>query len=128
MQRHRSLATNYRLQSLKKWLNFELPGIVLFAISFFFHIALTFLQGAALIFTPYLLYVLFMERRYGWMAAFGLGVVIPSLVIFYLFGAPVIAGNPLLAGSQIIAGYVPLAFFFSYCYILKLSIPAMLEG
>lgn len=133
MQTHTTIGGSYRLRKLYKWLNFELPGIVLFGISFFYSIALMVLLIAALLFTPYLLYVLFREKRYGWMAAFGLCVAVPAVISYYLFGASFgvgyqfLAGSQIFAGGKILAGYIPLAFFFCYCFILKLSIPAMLD-
>jgi len=122
-----TLSSSYRLQQLHKWLNFELPGIILFGISFFYNIALTLLLIAALLFTPYLLYVLFQERRFGWIAAFVLGVCLPAVISYYFFGISFGGGYQLFAGGQILAGYIPLAFFFCYCFVLKLSIPAMLD-
>lgn len=122
-----TLTGSYRLQKLYKWLNFELPGIILFGISFFYNIALTVLLIAALLFTPYMMYVLYREGRYGWIAAFGLCVALPAALSYYFIGASFGGGYQLFAGKQILAGYIPLAFFFCYCFVLKLSIPSMIE-
>lgn len=122
-----TISGSYRLQKLYKWLNFELPGIILFGISFFYNIALTVLLIAALLFTPYMLYVLYREGHFGWMAAFGLCVGLPAALSYYFIGAYFGGGYQLLAGKQILAGYIPLAFFFCYCFVLKLSIPSMIE-
>lgn len=127
MQFNPTFRRNHRLEELQKWLNFELPGMVIFGISFFYHTAFILLFTAVICFTPYLLYVLFRERKYTWLVSFGIFVALPAFVSYYLIGAFPHPGYYFTAGYQILASSVPLAFFFFYCYVLKLSIPGMLD-
>lgn len=121
-----SVRENYRLKTLRKWLNFELPGAILFALSFFYSLAITLFLFAATVFTPYLLYVLAMEKRYGWILFFVLFVLFPGIASYYLFtwgGVPGLS----MAGGGMLAGAIPMALYLFYCYILKLSIPGMMD-
>lgn len=109
------------LEKLSKWLNIELPGIVLFALSFFYNLAFYAFLIIALLFTPYLIYVLTMEKRFGWIVFFTLFVAIPGFLSYYFF-----TGNAAV-GGYMLAGAIPMALYLFYCYLLKLSIPGMLD-
>lgn len=109
------------LKKLSKWLNIELPGIVLFALSFFYNLAFYAFLIIALLFTPYLIYVLTMEKRFGWIVFFTLFVAIPGFLSYYFFTGYAAVGGYMLAGA------IPMALYLFYCYLLKLSIPGMLD-
>ncbi|MGK7371521.1 MAG: hypothetical protein ACNS64_15015, partial [Candidatus Halalkalibacterium sp. M3_1C_030] len=98
-------------------LNFELPGVILFGLSFFYSFAFTAFLIVASVFTPYLIYVLSIEKRYGWIIFFAVFVALPGILSYYLLGS--IGG--------ILAGAIPMALYLFYCYFLKLSIPGMLD-
>ncbi|NGP75715.1 hypothetical protein G3570_03670 [Balneolaceae bacterium YR4-1] len=121
------LEDNNRLLTLRKWLSFELPGSLLFAISFFYNIATTLFMIAVVVFTPYMLYVLAKEKRYGWIVFFMLFVALPGIASYYLF-----SWNGVLStgssGGGMLAGAIPMALYLFYCYFLKLSIPGMLDN
>lgn len=119
--------TSRRLQNLHTWLSYELSGIVLFGISFFYGTALLLLMAVSIVFVPYMLYVLFVERQYGWIAGFVITVVVPAVLSYILFGINLGLSNNLLAGGQLLGGYIALAFLLVYCFVLKHSIPAMMD-
>lgn len=127
MQSNPTFRRNYRLEELQKWLNYELSAVILFGISFFYHIAFILLFAAVVCFTPYLLYVLYREGKNAWLISFGLFVVLPAFLSYYLIGVFPSPGYYFTAGYQILASSVPLAFFFFYCFVLKLSIPGMMD-
>lgn len=127
MEVDNTFRTSRRLQTLHKWLSYELSGVVLFGISFFYSAALTLLLIAALVFIPYMLYVLFAEERYGWILGFFITVAFPAVLSYYLFGINMVVSTSFLAGGQLLGGYIAIAFLLAYCFVLKNSIPAMLE-
>lgn len=112
-----SLKGSRKLKSLRKWLNIELPGVILFGISFFYNIAFSVFIIAAAMFTPYMIYVLAIEQRYVWIIFFAVFVALPGMLSYYLAGS--IGG--------MLAGAIPMALYLFYCYFLKLSIPGMLD-
>ncbi len=121
-----TLQGNERLKNLRKWLNFELPGAVLFAISFFYNVAFTVFIVVAIIFTPYMIFVLIQERRYGWILFFVLFVLLPGAVSYYFLMEGATVGGGFIRGGML-AGAIPMALYLFYCYFLKLSIPGMLD-
>ena len=112
-----TLQGNERLKNLRKWLNFELPGVILFGLSFFYNFAFTTFLIVASVFTPYLIYVLFLEKRYGWIIFFAVFVALPGVLSYYFLST--IGG--------MLAGAIPMALYLFYCYFLKLSLPGMLD-
>ena len=81
---------------------------------------------AVILFTPYMLYVLAVERRYGWLVFFALFVLLPGIACYYFILAEPPEGF-ILAGSNMLAGAIPMALYLFYCYFLKISIPGMLD-
>ena len=115
---------SHSLQNLAKWLNFELPGVILFAFSFFYNFAFhVFVIGASL-FTPYLIFVLVREKRFGWILFFLILVVIPGGGSYWFFSG---TENGTIAAGGMLAGGIPMALYLFYCYFLKLSLPGMLD-
>lgn len=104
-------------KKLQKWLNFELPGVVLFGLSFFYNFAFTAFLIVASVFTPYLIYVLSIEKCYGWIIFFAVFVALPGVLSYYFLSS--IGG--------MLAGAIPMALYLFYCYFLKLSLPGMLD-
>lgn len=124
-----TLSSNFNLDRLQYWLNFELSGGVLFFISFFSFGALpglSFMRNfvlyallvAILLFTPFMLKVLFQENRYGWIIFFGILVVLPACIIYLYF-----RGTP----YGLFLTYIPIALFILYCLLLKLTIPSWID-
>ena len=113
-----TLSHNYRLENLRKWLNFELTGGILFFLSFFYVFAFYLLGFAMLIFIPYLLFILYREDRYGWIAALFILVVLPAVI-----------GNIVISQTMLgfVLNYSIIGIFFLYCFALKLTIPQWMD-
>jgi hypothetical protein len=104
---------NYNLLRLQQYLDYELSGTALLFFSWFWGILL-FLAGiAALVFIPFMLKVLYEERKYGWIVYFFVIVILPAAVIYM---------SDVGFTAKILLGYLPLALFFFYCFTLKLAV------
>ena len=80
-----NLVTNYHLSLLGKILNYQLPTVViLLSYTIWFTVGVLFiidlLALAAIIFTPYLIFVLKKENRKGWIILFIAIVIIPTII------------------------------------------------
>jgi len=102
------------LDRLQRWLNFELSAGVLFLLTFFYKLALYIFAAVAFIFIPFLLYVLYQQKRTGWIIVLVLAVIGPALVI-----------NLGQASGMwsFILNNVMVAFFLFYCFALRLTVP-----
>ncbi len=69
--------------------------------------------AAAILFTPYIFYVLIKERKFGWIIIFFLMIIIPFLFVHILF-------IDALFHDAIIM--IPLASFYFYCYLIKYEV------
>jgi multidrug efflux pump subunit AcrB len=76
---------DHLLMKLKYYLNFELSGAILYAISFMNEIALLLSTILAIVFTPFMLYVLYKTRKYGWSIFFAVIILIPLVVSLLIF-------------------------------------------
>ena len=102
---------NYNLERLQYWLNFELGSSALFWMSWLYTYTLYLAVIAAVIFIPFLLRVLYEEKRQGWFSSFFI-VVAGIPLLLYLF-----------SGREWIAGLIAIGCFYSYCAFLRLVIP-----
>lgn len=109
----KNLYVNNDLTRLSKYLNYQLSTTLLFALSFMFGFFLLLLIGAAIVFTPYMLYVLYQENRKGWIIFFIILVIIPliaaviiSFTVTYIF--------PLYL--------IVIGLFYLYCFLLRLKV------
>ena len=104
---------HYNLERLQTFLSYQLSGTFLFVLSFFWGITLLLAVLAAIIFIPFMLKVLYQEERFGWIIFFCIIVLLP-LIFFFIF----------LRDSNylFVFGLLSLAFFYMYCFILRLSI------
>ena len=107
------ISNHYNIRRLKYWLNYSLSSPSLFFLGWFFHIAFFLLAGAAIIFTPFMLKILFEERRFGWSALFIFLVLAPTIIVFIFFNRSVYFH---------LLEFVPLAFYYFYCFLLRLMI------
>ncbi|HKB87823.1 MAG TPA: hypothetical protein VKD08_16725 [Ignavibacteriaceae bacterium] len=101
------------LVNLKKYLNYHLSSFLLFALSFFSLILILLLTAAALIFTPYVIFVLYRNDKNGWILSLILLIILPA-IIFILVVKPVAAMVLLLL--------IELALFYVYCFSLRLAV------
>ncbi len=118
-----SMNENTRLDRLHSWLDYELSGGLLLLISFFFNFAFFVFLIIAILFTPFMLKILYQERKYGWILSFVLFVISPSLLLFYLFGdIPQLGVYNVFGGRQMLFSSVTIGLYVIYCYFLKISI------
>lgn len=92
---------------------FELSTSVTFFLFSFYPINLYIIIIAAILFTPYMIYVLVKERKYGWIILFFLVVVLPYPVLY------LIIGNYILLPGWMLLPIIP---FYFYCFIIKFSV------
>lgn len=104
---------NYNVLRLQRWLEYELSTSMLFILYHFVGIALLLMTVAAILFTPFMMWVLFQEKRYGWIASFIIAVMLPVIGVFFIDSK---------VAWKTIAGLLPLAFFYFYCFCLRLTI------
>ena len=74
--------------------------------------------AAAILFTPYIFYVLIKERKFGWIIFFFIMIIIPFLFVHILF-------LDALFHDAIIM--IPLASFYFYCYLIKYEVDRWLS-
>jgi hypothetical protein len=101
------------LRRFREILFFELSTSVAFVLFSFYPINLYIIIIAAILFTPYMLYVLIKERKYGWIVMFFLVVVLPYPVLYFIIGDYI-----LLPGWMLL----PIISFYFYCFIIKFSV------
>ncbi|MDY0082207.1 MAG: hypothetical protein RBR74_03385 [Ignavibacteriaceae bacterium] len=68
---------------------------------------------AAILFTPYIFYVLTKEKKFGWIILFFVMIIIPELLGYLIFKDTLAFEAALL---------IPLAFFYFYCYLIKYEV------
>lgn len=107
------ISKNYSVRRLQQWLDYELSTIMLMLLSWFWNIALILTIIAAVIFTPFMLKVMFEERRFGWIVFFFLIVILPFVGILFF---------NIDSSYKFAIELIPLALFYFYCFILRLAI------
>jgi len=68
---------------------------------------------ASILFTPYMLHVLYNEKKYGWIMFFSIIVIFPTLLSFCLLNS---------ALFQSLINYSILGFVYFYYFLLRLTI------
>lgn len=101
----------HQLVNLSSILNYHISTGVLFLLSFFGGIFLTIASLAAIIFTPYPIYVLILEKKIWWIVAFIIIVIFPTLLALIFF-------KQYFTFALIIS----LACFYFYSFLLRLSV------
>lgn len=92
---------------------YELSTSVAFVLFSFYPINLYIIIIAAILFTPYMIYVLIKERKYGWITIFFFMVVLPYLIYYLIIGDYI-----LLSGWMLL----PIIPFYLYCFLIKFSV------
>ncbi len=103
----------YYLEKLAKYLNFQLSSGILFALAFFKLIALPIVVIAALIFTPFMLYIFIRERRTAWLISFIIVVIIPGSLLMY-FG--------LKTNYPAAFGLISLGILYLYFFVMRVVV------
>lgn len=93
------------------------PGITGILMTIIF-IALAVIPAAAILFTPYIFYVLIKEKRFWWIVIFFAMIIVPLLLAHILF-----KGEFVYEGLMLI----PLASFYFYCYLIKFEVDKWLN-
>jgi hypothetical protein len=106
------------LRRLRAILWFELSTAVLIIFNFFWALTLAIVIVAALLFTPYMLYVLFKEKHYGWISFFFFIFVLPYIILLLLFY------NYILLTAWLLA---PIPLLYCYYFVLKYSVDDWLK-
>jgi hypothetical protein len=104
------------IKSVEKFsaiLNYEISSGVLLLLLNQVWIALPLIIIAALLFTPYMLYIFIAERRFGWIAAFLIIVIVP-FILLYFFSKDSYA----LAAMMLI----PFILFYFFCLLVRLAV------
>ncbi len=108
----------YYLEKLSKGLNFSLSTSLLFLLSWFESIAILLMELAAAFFGIFMLYVFLRTKKYIWLITFLIFVVLP-LIVFVILA--------LKDSSLSFFVFIPLIFFYFYCFVLKLILADQLE-
>lgn len=107
-----------RLKRMSRILNYQLSSNALLILSFFNGWLILLLVTAVIAFMPYILFVLWTEKRFGWITFFVILVIIPLLLEFIFFYHT--AGFAMLL-------IIPLAFLVFYCFLLKYTVKDWIE-
>lgn len=113
MEDNIDLVQNNNLTQLKKYLNYEISTSILYFLSFQVFIFIFLALATALIFTPFMLYVLFKEDKKGWIVLFLIIVIVPT-IIFIVSAILFSFSNPLLI--------VSIGLFYFYCFLLRYGV------
>ena len=81
-------------------------------------IILVIIVGAAILFTPYIFYVLIKENKYGWITTFFAMIILPLVSAYILF-------RDALFFEAIVL--IPLLSFYFYCYLIKFEVDKWLN-
>lgn len=114
-------APSGNLVRLQWYLDLEISGSIMYMLSFFtmrFSGFFTFIiimlaTIAALLFTPYMLYVLFLEKKRGWIILFVIIVIIPNALL--------IAGTFLFDLTKALLVTFP-GLFYLYFFLLRFEV------
>ena len=102
---------NYNLVSrFNEILNYQLSSTILLALSYFHGIALILTSIAAILFAPYMVYVLIKGQRYGWLTSFIILIILPIVI-------SLIAG--IKSENLSIVLLLTLLLFYLYCFVIK---------
>ena len=111
--------TNYSLVSkFDNILNYQLPTSILFVVFYLFGNAIIILSVPAILFSPFLVYVLVKERKSNWLIVFFLFVIFPIIV-------SLIVG--LNEKHLIIVLMTSIGFFYLYCFTIKYAVKNWLK-
>jgi hypothetical protein len=101
------------LDRLATLLNYEISSLTLYFLSYLVKVLLFGAIIAAIIFTPYMIFVLFREKKYNWLIFFFLFIICPLITIeFFIVETNV----------KLFLRTIPWGLFFIYCLLLKFSV------
>ncbi len=94
-------------------LYFELSTAAAFILQNIFPINLYIIVIAAILFTPYMMYVIIKEKHYEWVVIFFFTVVLPYPLLYLILGDYILLPAWLL---------LPIVPFYLYCFLIKYSV------
>ncbi len=109
----RTTPVNNKLVTLEKWLDYELSASVLLFLSWMWVILLAIVILAVVALAPFMIKVLYEEKKYKWITSFFILIILPAVVII-LVNADFLIKVSLLN--------IPLVIFFLYCFALKFAV------
>ena len=101
------------LLNLKKYLNYQLSTFLLYALSFFSIVLIIILTIAAILFIPYVTFVLYKNKKYGWIITLAIIIIIPAILMIVIIQQTYTLFIMLL---------IELAIFYFYCFSLRLVV------
>jgi hypothetical protein len=107
------LCQNSNMILLKKYLNYEVSSSILYFLSFQVFFFIFIVSAAALAFTPFMLYVLFTEKKNGWIIIFIVIVIVP-IILLLILAVMVEFSRPLL--------FISLGLFYFYYFLLRFEV------
>jgi hypothetical protein len=119
------MSIDSHLVLLKNLLNFKLPlsviavGYVLMISPAGVFIVIDVLTIAAVLFTPYMLFVLKKEKHAGWIYFFIIMVILPLIAVSIIY----YSGTPFMKALI----YIPLALYYLYCFLLRFSVNGWID-
>lgn len=116
-----SLRTEWHLQKLHRWLTASGLSALLGTGAYVmpYGIIMMVLILAAIVFTPFMLWSLYQCGRNGWIAAFGVMVLLPALLALALSPGGV---------ASFLLAILPLFNFYVYTWVLRHSVGDWLEN
>lgn len=81
-------------------------------------LALSVITIAAVLFTPYIFYVMIKEKKYGWIITFFAMIILPLLFAYIIFRDALFFEALML---------LPLGSFYFYCYLIKFEVDRWLS-
>ncbi|MFA8341370.1 MAG: hypothetical protein ACEPO8_00230 [Rhodothermaceae bacterium] len=117
MENRASLEIQY-LSKLNFYLSYELSTGTLALLSYLYTITLVLAVAAAAIFTPFMLFILYREKRFGWINLFLIFIIIPLMLTFTNLIPDYLAE---------VLRYSILGGFYMYCVLLKLVVRDWLQ-
>jgi hypothetical protein len=104
---------NQNLKRLHYWLKYELSSSALLLLSWLWGFAILLSTIAAAVFTPFMIYILFEEKKFGWIIFFIIMIILPAITITIFF---------LHSNYFLVLALIPLALFYFYCFLLRLTV------
>lgn len=112
-------AAESHLRKLSKILNYELASSILLVLSWISVLAMPLMILAAIMFIPYLIFVLTILKKWGWISGLLVFVFVPLIGVVFL-----------ASGSEYLNYFllIPMTMFYLYCFLIKNSVREWLHS
>lgn len=112
------LSEKNHLERIQSILRIEIPAYLLLSISLFSSIRFLILKIWILFLSPYLIFILFRLKKFGWITSFCLIVIVPLILSWFNFTGSLLST---------IFTILPYLTFLIFTFLLKMVIPDWLE-